>query len=69
MVIEKIEGKAIDQSDENHIFAPLGMTKNYLWNGIPRKSFGPPRSWLNAPSAFETTEWNMPQGAAAGGVI
>jgi D-alanyl-D-alanine carboxypeptidase len=69
MVIEKIEGKAIDKSFETRIFGPLGMTKTYLWNEIPRKSFGLPRSWLNAPYDYETTEWNMSQGAAAGGVI
>lgn len=69
MVIEKIEGKAIDESFETRIFTPLGMTETYMWNGIPRKSFGLPRSWLAAPYDYETTEWNMSQGAAAGGVI
>jgi D-alanyl-D-alanine carboxypeptidase len=69
MVIERIDGRALDKSFEERIFAPLGMDRTYLWNGIPRADFGLARSWLQAPFDYETTDWNMSQGWAAGGVI
>jgi D-alanyl-D-alanine carboxypeptidase len=69
MVIEQIEGLALDKSIENRIFQPLGMTRSYLWDGIPRAAFGLPRSWLKPPFDYETTEWNVSQSWAAGGVI
>jgi D-alanyl-D-alanine carboxypeptidase len=69
MVIERAEGLPLQKSFENRIFGPLGLTRSYLWNAIPRQDFGLPRSWLVAPSDTETTEWNMSQGGAAGGVI
>lgn len=69
LVIEKVEGLPLDKSFENRIFAPLGMTRSYLWDGIPRASFGLPRSWLNPPFEVETTDWNVSQSWAGGGVI
>ena len=69
MVIEKLEKLAFDKSLETRIFGPLGMKNTYLWNDIPRPSFGLPRSYLAAPFDFETTAWNMSQGWAAGAVI
>lgn len=69
MVIEKLERQPIDKSFETRIFGPLGMTGTYFWDGIPRPEFGLPRSWLAAPFDYETTDWNMSQGWAAGAVV
>ena len=69
MVIEQAEGLPLDKSFENRIFAPLGMTRSYLWDGIPRPAFGLPRSWLKPPYDVETTDWNVSQSWAGGGVI
>ncbi len=69
MVIEKIEKKPLAKSFEQRIFAPLGMHKTYLWNGVPKPVFGLPRSYLAAPFDYETTDWNMSQGWAAGAVV
>lgn len=68
MVIEKLEKKPIGKSFETRIFGPLGMNQTYLWNGIPRSAFGLPRSFLEGDD-YETTDWNMTQGWAAGAVI
>ncbi len=68
MVIEKLEARALSKSYENRIFGPLGMDRTYLWNGIPRPSFGLPRAYLTG-TEYETSDWNMSQGWAAGGVI
>jgi len=69
MVIEKIEGVPLEKSLDRRIFEPLGMDHTFLWRGIPRPAFGLPRSWLQAPFDHETTDWNLSQGWAAGGVI
>ena len=69
MVIEAVEGIPLDKSFENRIFAPLGMKRSYLWDGIPRPAFGLPRSWLKPPYDTETTDWNVSQSWAGGGVI
>jgi D-alanyl-D-alanine carboxypeptidase len=69
MVIEAVERLPLDKSFENRIFTPLGMTRSYLWDGIPRPAFGLPRSWLMPPYAVETTDWNVSQSWAGGGVI
>ena len=69
LVIERIEGRAIDKSFEERIFTPLGMDRTYLWNAAPRKAFGLSRSWLKSPFDYETTDWNLSQGWAAGAVI
>ncbi|WP_413718543.1 serine hydrolase domain-containing protein [Silicimonas sp. MF1-12-2] len=69
MVIEKIEGLPIDKSFETRIFGPLEMKRTYMWNGVPRPAFGLPRSYLAAPFDYETTDWNMSQGWAAGAVV
>lgn len=69
MVIERLDGRALDKSFEARLFAPLGMDRTYLWNGTPRRDFGLARSFLQVPFDVETTAWNMSQGWAAGGVI
>jgi D-alanyl-D-alanine carboxypeptidase len=69
LVIEEVEGLPLDKVYENRIFAPLGMTRSYLWDGVPRAAFGLPRSWLIPPFDVETTEWNVSQSWAGGGVI
>jgi D-alanyl-D-alanine carboxypeptidase len=69
MVIEAVEGLPLGKVYETRIFARLGMTRTFLWNDVPRPSFGLPRSWLMPPYDYETTGWNMSQGWAAGGVI
>jgi D-alanyl-D-alanine carboxypeptidase len=69
MVIEAAEGLPLDKVFENRIFAPLGMTRSYLWDGVPRPAFGLPQSWLMPPFDVETTEWNVSQSWAGGGVI
>lgn len=68
MVIETLEGLSLSKSYETRIFGPLGMDRTYLWNGIPRPEFGLPRAYLTG-TEYETTDWNMSQGWAAGGVI
>ncbi len=68
MVIENLEERPIGKSFENRIFGPLDMDHTYLWNGIPRPEFGLPRAFLNGEE-YETTDWNMTQGWAAGAVI
>jgi D-alanyl-D-alanine carboxypeptidase len=69
LVIEAVEGLPLDKVYQNRIFGPLGMTRSYLWDGIPRPAFGLPRSWLMPPYDVETTEWNVSQSWAGGGVI
>lgn len=69
MVIERAEGRPLADSYKERIFRPLGMTHSFLWNAIPEKSLGLPRSFLEAPFTYETTRWNLSQGWAAGGVI
>jgi D-alanyl-D-alanine carboxypeptidase len=68
MIIEKLDGRPIDKSFETRIFDPLGMDHSYLWNGIPRPTFGLPRAFL-VGNENEMTDWNMSQGWSAGGVI
>lgn len=69
LVIEKVEGLPLGKSFETRIFAPLGMERTFLWNGIPRPQFGLPRAYLAPPFDYETTDWNLSQGWAAGAVI
>jgi D-alanyl-D-alanine carboxypeptidase len=69
MVIEAAEGLPLDKVFENRIFAPLGMTRSYLWDGVTRPAFGLPRSWLMPPHDVETTAWNLSQAWAGGGVV
>lgn len=68
MVIEKLEARPLSKSYEVRIFGPLGMERSYLWSDIPKPAFGLPRAYLTATD-YETTDWNMSQGWAAGGVI
>jgi D-alanyl-D-alanine carboxypeptidase len=69
LVIEAVEGLPLGKVYETRIFAPLGMNRTYLWNDVPRPSYGLPRSWLMPPYDYETTGWNMSQAWAGGGVI
>lgn len=69
MVIEKREGRPLDEVFRTRIFRPLGMTATYLWNDRPSPDLGLPRAWLSAPFEIETTDWNLSQGWAAGAVI
>lgn len=69
MVIEKIEALPLGKSFEKRIFSPLNMSDTYFWNDIPKPEFGLPRSYLAVPFDYETTDWNMSQGWAAGAVI
>ncbi len=69
MVIEAVEGLPLNKVFENRIFAPLGMSRSYLWDGVPRPAFGLSRSWLAPPFDVETTEWNISQSWAGGGVV
>lgn len=69
MVIEKKEGRPLADSLKARIFDPLGMTHSFLWNAIPERDFGLPKSYLQPPFTYETTDWNLSQGWAAGGVI
>ncbi|MEE4238905.1 MAG: serine hydrolase domain-containing protein [Anderseniella sp.] len=69
LVIEKIEAMPLGKSYETRIFTPLGMKDTYIWNDVPRRAFGLPRSYLAAPFDYETTRWNMSQGWAAGAVV
>ena len=69
LVIEATEGLPLDKVFENRLFAPLGMRRSFLWDGVPRAAFGLPRSWLMPPYDVETTGWNVSQSWAGGGVI
>lgn len=69
LVIEKIEKLPLGKSLEARIFAPLGMERTYFWNGIPRPQFGLPHAYLAPPFNYETSDWNMSQGWAAGAVV
>lgn len=69
LVIERVEGLPLDKVFENRVFGPLGMTRSYLWNDSPRPDFGLPRSFLMPPFEMETTDWNLSQAWAGGGVI
>jgi D-alanyl-D-alanine carboxypeptidase len=69
LVIEAVEELPLDKVYENRVFAPLGMTRSYLWDGVPRAAFGLPRTWLMPPFDVETTGWNVSQSWAGGGVI
>lgn len=68
MVIERLEARPLEKSYEARIFGPLGMERTYLWSGIPKAEFGLPRAFLEG-AEYETTDWNMSQGWAAGAVI
>ena len=68
-MIEAEERLPLDMSFENLIFTSPGMTRSYLWDGIPRPAFDLPRSWLIPPYTVETTDWNVSQSWAGGGVI
>lgn len=69
LIIEKIEGRQLAEVFQDRIFAPAGMSETFLWNDVPKPEFGLPRAWYKAPFDFETTEWNLSQGWAAGAVI
>ena len=69
MIVERIEGAPIAEVLDRRIFQPLGMTDTFLWNDVPEAEFGLPRSWFAVPFDYETTDWNMSQGWAAGAVI
>jgi len=69
LVIEKLEEKPLGKVFETRIFGPLGMDETFLWDDVPQLDFGLPRAYLKAPFDVETTDWNMSQGWAAGGVI
>ena len=69
MVIEKLDGEPLEKILERRIFKPAGMQDTQLWNGVPDTEFGLPKAYYKAPYTLETTEWNMSQGWAAGGVI
>jgi D-alanyl-D-alanine carboxypeptidase len=69
MLIEKLDGEPLDKIFERRIFKPAGMHRTRLWNGVPEAEFGLPKAYYEAPYTIETSEWNMSQGWAAGGVI
>lgn len=69
MIIEKLDGEPLGKIFERRIFKPAGMQDTQLWNGVPEAEFGLPKAYYKAPYAFETSEWNMSQGWAAGAVI
>lgn len=69
MIIEKITGQPLADVFRERIFEPAGMADTFLWNDVPKPEFGLPRAWFKAPFELETTEWNLSQGWAAGGVI
>lgn len=68
MIIEKIDARPLEKSFEARIFGPLDMAQTYMWNGIPKPEFELPRAFLSGTD-YETTDWNMSQGWAAGSVI
>ena len=68
IIIESIEDKSLAEVFETRIFVPLGMQDTYFWNDVPRPDFGLARAYLQAPFDYETSDWNMSQGWAAGGV-
>lgn len=69
MIIEKIAGMPLADVFQDRIFAPSGMRQTFLWNEVPKAEFGLPRAWFKTPFDIETTQWNLSQGWAAGGVI
>jgi D-alanyl-D-alanine carboxypeptidase len=69
MVIEKVDGRSLEESFKARIFDPLGMSETFLWNDSPKPDFGLPRGYFDADHQIETTDWNLSQGWAAGGVI
>jgi D-alanyl-D-alanine carboxypeptidase len=69
MILEKTTGQSLDMLFRDRIFVPLGMQDSFLWNAMPDSDFGLPRSYYEPPFDIETTDWNMSQAWAAGGVI
>ncbi|MEH6835737.1 MULTISPECIES: serine hydrolase domain-containing protein [Falsihalocynthiibacter] len=69
LIIEGIEKKPLAEVFERRIFVPLGMQNTFFWNDVPDPDFGLARAYLQAPFDYETSDWNMSQGWAAGGVI
>jgi D-alanyl-D-alanine carboxypeptidase len=69
MIIEKLDGEPLDKIFERRIFKPAGMQHTQFWNGVPEDEFGLPKAYFKAPYTFETSQWNMSQGWAAGAVI
>lgn len=69
MILEKITGKPLGDLFRDRIFEPLGMQNSFLWNGVPQPEFNLPRSYYQPPFDLDTTDWNMSQAWAAGGVI
>jgi len=69
LIIEDLTGQELADVYEERIFTPLGMDDTFLWNDSPLPEFGLPTSYLEEPFDVETSDWNMSQGWAAGGVI
>lgn len=46
MVIEAVKRLPLEKTFENRFFGPLGMTRSYLRDGIPREALGLARPWL-----------------------
>lgn len=69
MILEKITGKPLADLYRDRIFAPLGMQDSFLWNDVPTPAFKLPRSYYQPPFDIDSSDWNMSQAWAAGGVI
>ena len=69
MIIEKEEGQPLATVFKTRLFEPAGMRHTRLWNDVPKAEFGLPKAYYKAPYKMETSQWNMSQGWAAGGVI
>ena len=69
MIIESIKKRPLADELKSRIFDPLGMTHTFLWKGIPSPAIGVPRAHSGASLDYETTDWNMSQSGAAGGVV
>lgn len=69
LIIENIEARSLADVFKARIFSPLGMENTYLWNDVPPREFGLARAYLQTPFDYETSNWNMSQGWAAGAVI
>ncbi|MBF9060686.1 serine hydrolase [Rhodobacterales bacterium HKCCSP123] len=69
LIVERAEGAPLAEVFDRRIFQPLGMTDTFFWNDVPGAELGLPRTWFAAPFDYETTDWNMSQGWAAGAVI
>ena len=66
LLIEEVTGLSYSENIQTRIFEPLGMDASYYSDGVWQD---PTRGYYQYPFDFDTSDWNLTQGAAAGAVV